>query len=86
MSFNEKLTAILGDLHDTLVRKNADYGDSYARSVKKHGQAVTVIRLEDKLNRLDSLLKQDQQVKDESVEDTLLDIAGYAVLELIRRK
>ena len=41
------------------------------------------IRINDKVKRLKTLLKTDQQVKDETIEDTLYDLAGYAILSLI---
>ena len=72
------------NLSETLVAKNADYGNSFEKSYEKHGLVSAVIRLEDKLNRLESLLKNEAQVN-ESIDDTLLDIAGYAILTLIAR-
>lgn len=72
------------NLSETLVAKNADYGNSFSKSYEKHGLVSAVIRLEDKLNRLESLLKNEAQVN-ESIDDTLLDIAGYAILTLIAR-
>ena len=41
------------------------------------------IRLEDKLNRLKSLLKKESLVTDEKIEDTLMDLANYAIMTLI---
>nr|DAG78548.1 MAG TPA: Nucleotide modification associated domain 1 [Caudoviricetes sp.] len=42
------------------------------------------IRLTDKLNRLCSLTKNSsQRVQDESIEDTLKDLATYSVMTLI---
>ncbi|MDA0063060.1 DUF1599 domain-containing protein [Brachyspira hyodysenteriae] len=41
------------------------------------------IRLEDKINRLKNLKNNKNQVTNESLKDTLLDIAGYCVLALI---
>lgn len=72
------------NLSETLVAKNADYGNSFEKSYEKHGLVSAVIRLEDKLNRLESLLENEAQVN-ESIDDTLLDIAGYAILTLIAR-
>lgn len=72
------------NLSETLVAKNADYGNSFAKSYEKHGLVSTVIQLEDKLNRLESLIENEAQVN-ESIDDTLLDIAGYAILTLIAR-
>ena len=41
------------------------------------------IRLDDKLNRLKSLAKNQAQVQDESIRDTLLDLANYAIMTVI---
>lgn len=41
------------------------------------------IRLDDKLNRLKSLAKNPAQVRDESIRDTLLDLANYAIMTVI---
>ena len=52
-----------------------------------HMITVILVRLHDKLNRLDTLLlRGNQKVKDESIEDTLRDLAGYAILELVERE
>lgn len=71
---------------DTYRRKNADYGDSFVKVRNKFPNSV-LIRLNDKLNRLEMLIgrSQNAQVKDESIEDTLLDLANYALLELTER-
>lgn len=69
-------------LNDTLLRKNQDYGDSFSKQFQKYGLISVLIRLEDKLSRLETLSRQPAQVE-ESIEDTLLDIAGYAILALI---
>lgn len=45
------------------------------------------IRLKDKLNRFDMLSrKESQEVKDESIEDTLLDLANYAIMTVMELK
>lgn len=67
-------------LHQLYLRKNHDYGDSFALSFKEYGVTMSFIRIEDKLRRLKSLSKSDAQVKDESIMDTILDIANYAVM------
>lgn len=65
--------------------KNADYGDSFGKSYQEYGMTMACIRLEDKLNRLKSLCKKEAQVKDESLEDTLMDLANYAIMTLVER-
>lgn len=71
---------------ETYEAKNADYGDSFSKLRKEYPEAIC-IRLQDKLNRLKTLITGHiQKVTDESIEDTLLDIANYAVMELVERK
>lgn len=70
-------------LIDTYERKNHDYGDSFVKVREKYPEAI-MIRLMDKLNRLEVLLKGNRaMVKDESVKDTLSDLANYAIMELV---
>lgn len=77
---------ICNNLHETYKAKNADYGDSFALVRKKYPNAI-LIRLNDKLNRLDTLLQgSEQHVHDESIDDTLLDLANYCIMELVERK
>lgn len=81
--FETKITNATTDLSDTLIAKNHDYGNAFHDSVQEFGNTVMAIRLNDKMNRLKTLIKTDQQVKDETIEDTLRDLAGYAILSLI---
>ena len=70
-------------LADILNQKNLAYGDSFGKSLDEDGLLVLKIRLGDKLNRVSSLIKRGElKENDESLEDTLLDMAGYAVLGL----
>ena len=71
----------MADLYDA---KNWDYGDSFGKSFEEWGMTMPCIRLKDKLNRLCSLTKNSsQRVQDESIEDTLKDLATYSVMTLI---
>lgn len=72
-------------LNEIYSRKNADYDDSFSKSYKEYGMTMACIRLEDKLNRLKSLTvkKHNQQVEDESILDTLEDLANYAIMTII---
>ena len=77
---------ICRELHDTYKAKNADYGDSFAMVRNKYPNAI-LIRLNDKLNRLETLMNgAEQHVQDESVDDTLLDLANYCIMELVERR
>lgn len=70
---------------DLYARKNADYGDSFDKSMDKFGMVVSAIRIGDKVNRLSSLVtrQQEAQVKDESIADTFLDLACYAIMTMV---
>lgn len=74
---------ILDEMRDTYIDKNSDYGDSFDKTIDEFGLVAPAIRMSDKLNRFKKLIKAQQNVKDESIEDTLLDLANYAVLTLM---
>lgn len=73
-------------MNETYEKKNNDYGDSFSKSYKEYGMTMSCIRLEDKLNRLKSLIKNEQKVMDENIEDTLIDLANYAIMTIIERR
>lgn len=71
-------------LNALYVQKNHDYGDSFHQTWLEEGYAMARIRLADKLNRFKSLTKSgDAKVKDESVRDTLIDLANYALMTVL---
>lgn len=78
--------SICEDLNEIYARKNHDYGDSFGKGYAEYGMVMAVIRLEDKLNRLKSLIKAESLVKDESINDTLMDLANYAIMTVIERE
>lgn len=65
--------------------KNADYGDSFGETYRRLGLVSAVTRIQDKCNRLCNLAvnKGRQRVEDESIRDTLVDLANYAIMTLI---
>lgn len=72
------------EIHDLYLKKNKDYGDSFHSSFVEEGIAMPRIRLGDKFNRFKELSRtQNQQVKDESIEDTLIDLANYAIMTVV---
>ena len=74
---------ICKELNEIYEAKNHDYGDSFGETFKKLGIISAVTRITDKVNRLQSLCTKAGQVQDERVEDTLMDLANYAILTLI---
>lgn len=80
MTNSEHHAAICKELTALYEKKNHDYGDSFHKSFEEYGLTMVCIRLEDKLNRLKTLAKADQKVTDETIVDTLNDLANYAVM------
>lgn len=77
----EDVTIALRNLYEA---KNRDYNDSFGKSFEKWGLPMSCIRLGDKLSRLESFAQNRKMfVEDESVKDTLMDLANYAIMTLV---
>lgn len=76
-------------LNQIYEKKNHDYGDSFHKTFEDEGYAMARIRLSDKLERFKTLTKmgtlcsKEQKVRDESIEDTLMDLANYALMTIL---
>lgn len=72
-------------LNTLYARKNHDYGDSFHQTFVEEGMAMPRIRLGDKFNRFKTLSRKldSQRVSDESLKDTLLDLANYAIMTVL---
>ena len=79
----EQFMDITANMAKTYAAKNHDYGNSFEQSLDKFGLVASVVRLGDKMNRIESLTKKEAQVKDESIKDTLLDMANYAIMTVM---
>lgn len=80
---------ILNNLEETYKAKNNDYGDSVADTYDKFGCVSFLVRITDKYNRLMTLCDPnapEQRVKDEKIDDTILDLANYCLLWLVERE
>ena len=73
------------ELNDLYRKKNADYGDSFHETFVEEGMAAARIRIGDKFRRFKQLTKPNaqQKVKDESIRDTLIDLANYAIMTIL---
>lgn len=70
-------------MKDLYLKKNHDYGDSVSKTFDEYGLVSFLVRMDDKMNRIKTLNKiQDAAVRGEKIEDTLLDLANYAILAL----
>lgn len=72
---------ITEEMVDTYKKKNQDYGDSFAESVHEWGPVAGLVRLQDKFNRAKNILMGGRTPEvEESVVDTLTDLANYAIM------
>lgn len=77
----KKITDKMLDIH---LKKSHDYGSSYDDSLDEEGLAAARVMLRNKWSRFKNLSKGNEiKVKDESIKDTLLDMANYAILTIL---
>ena len=81
----EKHMELCKKLNDIYAKKNHDYGDSFHDTFVEEGMAMARIRLSDKLNRFKKLSRDGvgREVVDESIVDTLMDLANYAIMTVL---
>lgn len=75
---------IADNMAATYERKNHTYGDSFGISVRKYGLIAALTRMSDKFNRIENLiLGAENKVPDESILDSLKDLACYCVMTVM---
>ena len=80
----DKFDDITKSMSSIFRKKNHDYGNSFEQSLNEEGLAASRIRMGDKWNRFKQLSKGAQaQVNDESLRDTLIDMANYAIMTVM---
>ena len=80
----DRFREIANDLGELYEKKNAAYGNSFGETYQKLGIISAVTRISDKYNRLCNLATNpDIDNLGESLEDTLKDLASYAIMTLI---
>lgn len=73
-------------LRSTLIARHDKYGLGGV-AIVKHGRQGIIVRLSDKLARLENLDKVHAlHSQDESVDDTFIDIAGYGIVGLMNER
>lgn len=71
-------------LNQIYIDKNTAYGDSFGKTFADLGIMSAITRIYDKFNRIVALAKgAENNVRDEAIEDTLTDLANYAIMTLI---
>lgn len=85
-SNTERHKRVCYELNALYDRKNRDYGDSFHTSWNDYGITMAAIRIGDKYNRLRNLTSKTgtfQNVANESLRDTLIDLANYAIMTVM---
>ena len=76
----EQLSKIQAEAKELFTRKNADYGDAFA----KFGTIGVLIRISDKISRAVSITNSGvTMVDDEALRDTLIDLHNYAAMGIM---
>lgn len=89
MEYNEIMDTtfemVTAEMLNMYKRKNFDYGNSFAETIREFGFIPAVARINDKLKRVKNMVKGREMnvIKDESLRDNLLDIANYCVLTIM---
>lgn len=73
-------TITASTLCDTLIRKQKDYGH---HNIAKFGLTGLIVRVHDKIARLENLIATKKEPGNESILDTVLDIAGYSAIGIM---
>ena len=80
MQRSNQLLAVQKEALELFKKKNADYGDSFAT----YGPIGVIVRIGDKINRLNSITKNGvHMVNDESLRDTLIDLHNYSAMAVM---
>lgn len=74
----------LSGMGDLFAVKNKNYGNSVETSIDKYGIIAALTRISDKFNRAETLiLNNENGTADESLIDTLIDMANYCVMTAV---
>ena len=66
--------------YELFKKKNSDYGDGF----KNYGTIGVLVRMADKINRLQNITnKSITLVDDETLRDTLIDLHNYSAMAII---
>lgn len=82
----QHIVEVCSGVETLLKKKNHDYGNSFTLQFEKYGILSALIRMDDKMRRLENLIQGSKAQVNESVEDTLLDLVGYGILALVELK
>ena len=84
-NYKEEHKKLCDLMHETYIKKNSDYGNSFSDLYDEYGSIISEIHIREKFDRFKQLRTNESQVG-ESIEDTLMDMANYCLLTLLEMK
>ena len=83
----ETFESVLDEMKELHAKKDKDYGSAFHKSFEEFGVTAGVVRLNDKMERVKSLVNNGKaEVKDDSLLDSLKDLGCYAVMLYVELK
>ena len=80
----QKITDILDKLYKVFQLKNAAYGNSFMNSLKKFGLIAAIVRISDKIERINTLINNSTlDTNNESLQDSYEDLINYCIMTLV---
>lgn len=79
---DDAFAAVCAKLLTMFIKKHKDYGKG---NILDNGELGIVFRINDKLRRLQNLSANGKAPENESIEETWIDIAVYAVIAILLR-
>lgn len=80
LSQKTALPLTVAEVTQTLVRKQRDYGPE---NIRRFGRRGLMVRMHDKVARLENLAAQKLDPVNESIRDNMLDVVGYSAIGMM---
>ena len=83
---------VLNEIYELHSKKNSDYGNAYGNTIQefakvdeshKMANGYALGSIKNKVNRLTTLMSGQKAQVEESIEDSLIDLASYAIMTLV---
>ena len=84
-TFQGAVARVQEQLKELMIKKQIDYGH---KNITEFGEYGVLVRVNDKIARLKNLMKNPGDIipENESIDDTWMDIANYAIIVLMLRQ
>jgi len=82
-TFKESVRLVMDELEALLLKKQADYGHE---NITDFGELGCLIRSNDKISRLKNLMLKKKSPENETLDDSWIDLANYAIIALMLRR